>query len=948
MLEKYYEFDKSINLEPYRSYYVPFRLSQKKSYNREDSNRFISLNGKWKIDSYETVLDAGKFWEKEPQNDIDVPSCVQYYGYDYFQYTNLRYPFNYNPPIIPTKNPAYHYARYFNNDEAIKKGEKTYIVFEGVDSCFYLYVNGNFVGFSQISHKISEFDITPYLKEGVNKLDVLVLKWCFGSYLEDQDKWRLTGIFRDVYLLNRPKEHIRDYKIETSIDGDNGIVTFENRSNININVNFNNKVKEAKSNEKIAFVVEKAIFWNAELPHLYEMELVANNEVIFERVGIRTSEVKDGIYLFNRKPIKFYGVNRHDFHPKKGAAVSKEDMLNDILLMKKLNVNALRTAHYPSSPLLYEMCDEYGLYVMSESDLETHGTTDIGNVGLDSRVKFGLISQDERFKDSIVERQISNVENFKNKTCVVIWSLGNESGWGKNLDEALKEVKRRDSRPVHYESIWHIDTEHYRNDEYYKVPLDMVSRMYPTVEWMKDEYLNDEKEHRPLVLCEYAHAMGNGPGEMKEYWDVMESSDRFMGAFIWEWADHGVIYNDKGFYYGGDFGEIQHDGNFCIDGIVTPDRKVKAGTLLMKKMYQPLIFRRQKNKLFIFNKNFFAPLNGDLKIVEGNNERVISININPREELIYDIDGESSVEVYFIKDDIEVAREQFYVPRKETPSYKKVNIDIKDDDRYIKVFNHDLEVEIDKCSGEICYIKTQNDVYEGIKVNVWRAPIDNDMYVRRKWEHHFLNHATSNASSYEIKDNEIIFKVDIGYSSFKPLVLATIKYSFIENGIEIKLDYKVNEDSYFDFLPRIGFVMKLDKKYQYLKYLAYGPEETYCDSYEFAMKKEYLSNVNNEYYHYIKPQESGSHFDAEYVEVSDNKTTIRVEGMKSFSALPYSSQTLTNTKHDFELDDGDATYLSVDLYMSGLGSNACGPLPHSYHLVPNKGNGMIRFIFENK
>ena len=497
MFKQYHQEDKNVNLCEPRAYYVPFSATQKRSYDRAKSDRFYSLNGDWKIAEYESAYDADQFWLKTGEKEISVPSCVQYFGYDGFQYTNIVYPFPFVPPIIPEKNPCYHFSRTFSYVKTTN--EKVYFITEGVDSCYYLYVNGTFVGFTQISHKLGEFDITPFLKDGENKIDMLVMKWCMGSYLEDQDKWRFTGIFRDVYLLKRPEGHIVDYKIETAIDGNDGVVTFRLANRVSACVTFNGETKETNG-ETLVFRVKDARLWSAETPYLYEMTIEAVGERIFERVGIRTSEVKDGVYLFNGKPIKFFGVNRHDFHPEKGAAVSYEDMRADLLLMKKLNVNAVRTSHYPSSPLFYGLCDEIGLYVMSESDLETHGAQASWHETKESWQKaVSFLAEDVRFDAAITERQRFNVQNNKNHACVVIWSIGNECGFGQNLLRAADAIRALDGRPVHYESFCNYDPNRYSKDEYYSWQFDMVSRMYTAWEWVLNGYLNDEKEKRPNI-----------------------------------------------------------------------------------------------------------------------------------------------------------------------------------------------------------------------------------------------------------------------------------------------------------------------------------------------------------------------------------------------------------------------------------------------------------------
>lgn len=969
MLEPFYEKGSSINLVAPRSYYVPFAKGQPKTYKREKSSRFLLLsgnNGEWKITPYSSVLSADGFWKEEGKNDITVPSCVQFFGYDYFQYTNDRYPFIYDPPHIPKKNPAYHYSRHFNVDEAIKNGDKTYIVFEGVDSCFYLYCNGKFVGFSQISHKISEFDITAFVKEGDNKLDVLVLKWCLGSYLEDQDKWRFTGIFRDVYLLFRPKNHITDYVIKTDIVKDEkgnltgeGKISIENRSNIEIYATLNGETRSIHVGESKQFFIKDAKLWSAEDPYLYELKIFANGEVIFERVGIRTTEVKKGIYLFNGKPIKFYGVNRHDHHPEKGAAVSYEDMLADVLLMKKLNINAVRTSHYPSSPLFYELCDVHGLYVMSESDLENHGSVKVlENKHMDFNRRYCMTANRTEFTENVREREIANVEEYKNKTCVVIWSLGNESGWGINLKEALKEVKARDSRPVHYQAYLYVDRSksflfkfghQFRKGEYYNNGLDMASNMYWDPKHMK-QWSKDRFDKRPMVSCEYEHAMGNGPGGLKEYWELWESSDRFMGGFIWEWKDHGVLYGKGGYKYGGDFGEVLHDGNFCVDGMIGPDMAIKSGTLQIKKYYQPLAFTYEAGKIRIFNKNFFAPISGTLKIDDcSSSVTTANVCVGAREYAEYDLGvRDDTVSVEFIVDDNVIATEQFYVEKDLPSELKAGRVNICESGEVFFVKCDGAEYEISKSSGEITKIVANGEEYGALNLNVWRAPIDNDMYIKRdEWERWLLNKAVPFVTDYTLGDEKVSFDIIVGHSAYLPLLKGTLTYSFGDNGLEISLKYKV-EERYFKFLPRLGFKIKLDKKYSKLRYLAYGPEETYSDMYEFAMKKEYFADVKDEYFHYVRPQESGSHYSADYAEISDGKNAIRFEKLGSFSATGYDEHVLTDTKHDYELPEIDATYFCADICMSGLGTNACGTLPTEEHRVPNEGDYSFRVVFKKE
>ena len=954
MLEKYYEKDKSVGVLPPRAYFIPFNRDQERSERREDSRRFQSLNGTWKIRAYESVLDADKFWEDDPTEEIPVPSCVQYYGYDRFQYVNDRYPFMYDPPRVPAHNPAYHFTRTFVADDAIAAGDRVYLLFEGVDSCFYLYINGRFVGFSQISHKVSEFDITDYVCEGENRVDVLVLKWCFGSYLEDQDKWRFTGIFRDVYLLFRPQYHMTDYKITTSLEKDHAVVTFENKGKVSALVRFEDTELPVEGGRSASFIVREPRLWSAEDPYLYDMDIVCMEEVIYERVGIRTVCVKNGIFLVNGKPIKLRGVNRHDFHPDRGAAVTEEDMLLSLTQMKKFNVNAVRTSHYPSSPLLYRMCDELGLYVMSESDVESHGSHRSGKEGTYQQ-RLALMAEDPTFRDQVCERSTVNVEWNKNHPCVVIWSLGNEAGWGANFVAASETVKKLDSRPVHYEGFWEMDRFHYMNGEFYTVPLDMISRMYPQPSWMTDEYLTDPREMRPLVLCEYAHAMGNGPGGLEDYWKVIESNDRFMGGFIWEWFDHGVRYKTRGYRYGGDFGEKVHDGNFCVDGIVFPDCSPKPGTYEMKKVYQPAVISLSANRLHIFNKYYFISLRGTLRITWPATGKVqeCAIEIPPRNKIVCDEvlqDTENMrVEIFTDKGGEPVAWENFYSVKFEKLSFRRIKTEIEDGDRYIRVTAGESVYTLDKTSGILTSVKAFGKELGAIRPNVWRAPIDNDMNEKADWYSAGLNRAVCDMTDYKIKGNSVTVGIRMGdYSSWRPWLTLRLRYEFSEEGVRIRIEY-LTAKGYFLSLPRIGFRLSLPAEFTRLRYCAYGPGESYNDLYTYCAKGEYTSSVCDEYVHYVRPQECGSHWGADYAEVTDGDLIVRAEGMRSFSALPYSQETLTATAHDDELpENAEGTFFCADLYMGGLGTNSCGPAVRQDRRVPESGSGTISFFWSKK
>lgn len=576
--EKEYEKNERINVLPQRAYYVPFADNDEFSlYNgivdRNKSSLFTSLNGEWFFGEHES-LDDVKLDEVLTEN-IDVPSCVQIHGYDQIQYLNLRYPFVFNPPYVPQQNPTFHYRT------TVDISDLNYcynLVFEGVDSAFYLFVNGIKVGYSQIAHATSEFDITAYLCQGSNVIDVVVLKWCAGTYLECQDKFRFTGIFRSVYLLKRSPEHITDFKIDTDIKDSDGIVTVSNNSQVDFDCAFNGQVVKVPVGNKYSFVVKNPNLWTADTPNLYGMIITACGEKIYQQVAIRSVKIENGIFKINGKHVKLKGVNRHESNPLTGATVTVDDTLRDLKLIKSVNANAVRTSHYPDIPQFYELCNVLGIYVLDEADLETHGACCYkGNYDLALWKQF---ADNNLFSQAVKDRHVCLYERDKNFGCVIIWSLGNESSYGKMFYDGADYIRQHDNRPIHYEGIYNIPHD---DNDYYTKRIDICSRMYASPADML-KYLSDTKETRPFLQCEYSHAMGNSNGDLSDYWQIINSDDRFMGAFVWEWCDHAVLKDGK-LLYGGDSGEVDHDGNFCVDGLVTADRQLKSNTLELKACY---------------------------------------------------------------------------------------------------------------------------------------------------------------------------------------------------------------------------------------------------------------------------------------------------------------------------------------------------------------------------
>lgn len=635
------------NTMPDRNYYIPAGKAYSTSLDaRDHSDRVQFLNGTWKFRYYDSIYNLQDEFYSEGYDvsgfdDIPVPSVWQMHGYDYHQYTNVRYPFAFDPPYVPKDNPCGAYVTDFDYDQN-EDAPLAHLNFEGVDSCFYVWLNGRYVGYSQVSHSTSEFDITEFIRNGSNRLCVLVLKWCDGSYLEDQDKFRMSGIFRDVYILKRPAGSVFDYFIRTSCDDIKNptkadvIIDFTTftgyasgakpeagvgkgvDSDINIEVTIldadgricssgcvkceicvqgdaNTNADEGKtavSSSSITLSIDSPVLWNAEKPYLYTVIIRCAGEVITDRIGIREITIENKIVYINGMPIKFHGVNRHDSDPVTGFTISREQIIRDMSLMKQHNVNAIRTSHYPNVPYFYELCDEYGFYVIDEADIEAHGPSELfysDNSWENKAARWNEpIANNPEFCESILDRIRRCVIRDKNRASVVIWSMGNESAYGVTFEEALAWVKSYDSsRLTHYESAQYTDGR--RKYDYSN--LDLYSRMYPSISEMA-EYIDGDSD-KPYILCEYCHAMGNGPGDLEDYFQFFDSHETTCGGFVWEWCDHaiyrGKAANGKAMYaYGGDNGETIHDGNFCMDGLVYPDRRPHTGLLEFKNINRPV------------------------------------------------------------------------------------------------------------------------------------------------------------------------------------------------------------------------------------------------------------------------------------------------------------------------------------------------------------------------
>ena len=987
IVPRYYE-DLSVlheNTMPARAYFIP---ASKRMDNlvehREESDRMQLLNGTWKFQYFNSIYDVQEpFFEKdydtENFDEIQVPSVWQMAGYDTHQYTNIRYPFPFDPPYVPQDIPCGTYVHTFvyHKDE---NAPKAFLNFEGVDSCFYVWINGSYVGYSQVSHMTSEFDITDLLRDGENSIAVLVMKWCDGSYLEDQDKFRMSGIFRDVYILKRPKQAISDYHIKTRIEDMLAKVEIEMKfySPLNVKISIEDRngavVALGSIAEEGTAVLEIASpeLWNTENPYLYKLIFETENEVIVDHIALRKIEIKDQVIYLNGQKIKFRGVNRHDSDPVTGFTISLEQLTTDLTLMKQHNFNAIRSSHYPNAPFFYEMCDKYGFMVIDEADIEAHGPFMIYRKEDTDYNRFKrwneMIADDPAWEEAIVDRVKLMVERDKNRFCIVMWSMGNESAYGCNFEKALEWTKNYDpDRITQYESA------RYRNyDETYDYSnLDVYSRMYPALSEIQ-EYL-DKDGSKPFLLVEYCHSMGNGPGDFEDYFQMIQDNDKMCGGFVWEWCDHAIAHgtaeNGKTIYaYGGDHGEEIHDGNFCMDGLVYPDRTVHTGLLEYKNVYRParvISYDKESGELVLHNYMDFDDLKDYVKIsyeltqdglviskgklpevsAAPHSEGKINLKINVPEsgkcylKFIYHLKKELPLldEDHILGfDEIEVSQKDAKCQLAEKWVEKTVTdseLQVSEDDTQIHIKGREFAYTIDRRTALFTEMKFAGREYlnHPMELNIWRAPTDNDMYIKSEWKKAHYDKAYTRAYTTEVVQGKHGVKItshaSVVAETVQKILDVTITWK-IEAAGKIDADIAVTKDDEFPDLPRFGVRMFLDKKLSAARYFGMGPQESYCDKHQAASHGLYHANVDDLHEDYIRPQENGSHYDCEYVELNNSRYGIVVsaENAFSFNASYYTQEELEKKTHNYELIESDSVVFCVDYALNGIGSNSCGPV----------------------
>ena len=950
------------------AYFIPFDADQDPCAPRTESRRLTLLNGEWEFRYYPSFRDFGKDFDPALETldrTMPVPGVWQMNGCDSMQYTNVRFPFAYDPPYVPADDPCGLYRRSFT---LRKQADAVYqLVFEGVDSSLLLWVNGQFIGSSQVSHSPAEYDVTQALKDGENVLHALVVKWCAGSYLEDQDKFRYTGIFRDVYLLRRDRKYLTDFCVRTPLR--------ENTASVEVEAVFSDAdascqvtliapdgcmvAEKELVNGTCVFEVADPQLWTAETPVLYTLILRCGGEVIAQRVGIRQIEIHDEVVYLNGSKVRFRGVNLHESSCDTGAYTPEEHIRRDLMLMKQYNVNAIRTSHYPQPPRFYELCNELGLYVLDEADLECHGVVTLDGSG--ERDDYNRIANDPAFGGLILDRVQRLTRRDRNWSCVLIWSMGNEAGYGVNFERALAWTKRFDpTRLTHYERAsfppegWDIN----------RTDLDLYSRMYPTLESI-DNYFKAHTVGKPYILCEYCHAMGNSPGDLEDYFRVFEKEDRICGAFVWEWCDHApcIGTNERGqrmYRYGGDFGEVLHDGNFCSDGLVSSDRTVHPGLLEFKNVHRPL--RALASDL----QNGWLRFRSYLDYVSSAQAVTVECAFEDGETVILNADvparGTQTVEIpkghtsciirYAQAKDTSwascgypVGWEQVGTPEflLETAGKQGGALCVENADRrMIRISGEGFSCCYDSSKGIFASIRKngQELLREPMQFNIFRAPTDNDRRIKAVWEQYQLRYACSRGFDTRCEQTEegvhLTTRLHISSPSIRCLLAGEAGWTITPGG-EITCHLILAQEEGTPDLPRVGLRLMLPSEFTQLRYFAYGPHESYIDKRRASILGWYESMTKQQYAHPLRPQESGSHWGARMMQVSDGSRTFAAKGDGfSFSAIPYTQEQLMDTPHDDELSEIDACVVCLDAAQAGIGSNSCGPqLLPAYH-VPRK------------
>ena len=931
-----------------------------------DSQKRICLNGKWKFKYVEAPeLSPEGFEQPEVCGEwdtIDVPSVWQLRGYDKMHYTDVLYPFPVNPPYVPDENPTGIYKKTVVLEEQWLQKD-TILKFHGVDSAFDVWVNGTHVGFSKVSRLPSEFEITDFVKCGENDITVRVYKWSDGTYLEDQDMWWLSGIYRDVELINEEKNAVLDLRVNGTLDDSykNGFFTAGitmKQAGTNLGWKLSYKGKTVLEGELVSegkdICIEAEIpevhTWTAETPELYEFTVMTENQEVTVRCGFRKIEIKDKNFRVNNQVILLNGVNHHDYNPREGRRVTREQMESDIRLMKQYNINAVRCSHYPANEYFYDLCDEYGLYVINEADLECHGFEWVEN--------YTWITDDETWKDAYVDRSVRMVKRDRNHPSIIMWSMGNESAFGCNFRSAAEAIRELDdTRLVHYEGDFEAEV------------TDVYSTMYTRLKGLKEIAEYQIKGDKPHVMCEYGHAMGNGPGGLKAYQDMYRKYKRLQGGFLWEWYDHGIYTEekDKKYYkYGGNYGDFPTNGNFCIDGILMPDRTPSPGMEEYKQIIAPVeitAVEGSMNKLQI--RNYYDFLNLDTTTlywevkaedqtiqdgtVEGlsvaphegkiialpitafelqeNTDYYLNLTVCQKEERNY---APAGYEIKKVQIPMQIRKDGFSV--RETAD----KLQVTEGQGGLTVENSRVTAKFSTVFGKLISFGKDGKEYltEGPRMNVYRATIDNDMYKKEDWMNKYFIQKPVEETEYVSclkEDDKVIVRIGTFFSCYNQSWGFECDYTYTVYScgqMKVEIQGKAVQRGKLEpaFLPRIGVIMKGNKNFQKTMWYGMGPGESYVDSKAASIMGIYENTVDGMMTDYVFPQENGHHEQVKWFRIGDGKDGLlcKMEEKLGLNLANYTDESLEKAQHPFEIEKADDVIIHLDYRQSGLGSNSCG------------------------
>lgn len=932
-----------------------------------DSAPVMSLDGMWKFCYLQAPeLSPDGFYEENAGGDWDeikVPSAWQMEGYGSMHYTDVLYRFPIHPPFVPTENPTGIYKRKFLLDENWIS-QDTILRFGGVDSAYDLWINGVHAGYGKVSRMYAEFDITPYVRAGENDITVRVYQWSDGTYLEDQDMWWLSGIYRSVELINEPADGILDCNLDAGLDDsyENGCLkgvftTKRQETQLNWRLEKDENivaegVLAAKGGRaELSLDVEHILPWTAETPELYLFTLETAEQKIQVRTGFRRIEIKNHQFTVNGRVILLNGVNHHDYNPETGRTVAKGQLLADVLLMKQNNINALRCSHYPSLPELYDYCDEYGLYVIDEADLECHGFEWVE--------RYDWISNDPAWEDAYVDRGVRMVKRNRNHACILMWSLGNESSFGCCFKAEAKAIRSLDnSRLIHYEGDFEAEI------------TDVYSTMYTRLKPLEEIARSTDKGNKPHVMCEYGHAMGNGPGGLEAYQKLYRTYPRLQGGFIWEWYDHGFLAQDENgnayYRYGGNYGDFPTNGNFCIDGLLMPDRTPSPAMAEYKQVIAPVeILRRPGREFEITLKNWYDFLNLshlELRWEITDGEHTVDCGV------VQDICAEpgETADVTIPAPEWEPVPNRTYflnltVGLKEKTAYAEAGHEVSSgqfelrnsyqilsrheageslkthrEKGILTVENSRIRAVFHEVFGKLLQVSCNGREYitGGPEMTVYRATIDNDMYKKEDWmNRYFIQLSTEETESFVCseREHEVTVTIDKYFGCFNQSwgFACVYEYRIHSDGtMTCRIEGKAVQEGKLQppFLPRIGIVMKAAKPLQKTAWMGLGPEENYPDSKASVKQGVYRSTVDGMETRYIYPQENGHREKVSWWALSDESDSMVVTCAQpvGLNIHNYTEESLEKAAHPQDICEAEDVIIHMDAFHSGLGSNSCG------------------------